>query len=72
MDYTNRLLALWDEMYTKVYYLIGKYGAQRVRKYANEVIEVLTLTNGYKVTFTGTADDVANAVDSLVAHFKEK
>lgn len=61
--YREKLNALWAEMRHTVKYFIRDAGLGWVANNCSEVIEV---GRDGRVSFSGTADDVAMAVDELV------
>ena len=61
--YRAKLDALWTQMRHTVKYLIRDAGLGWVANNSSEVIEV---GRDGRVSFSGTADDVAMAVDELV------
>lgn len=67
--YREKLNALWAEMCHTVEYLIRSEGLEWVADNCSEVIEV---GHGKGVRFSGTADDVAMAVDELVLKAQRK
>lgn len=67
--YREKLNALWAEMCHTVEYLIRSEGLEWVADNCSEVIEV---GHGSGIRFSGTADDVAAAVDDLVLKAQRK
>lgn len=62
--YRAKLDALWSQMRHTVEYVIRSQGLEWVADNCSEVIDVSEPKIG--VVFSGTADDVATAVDDLV------
>jgi len=67
--YREKLNALWAEMCHTVEYLIRSEGLEWVADNCSEVIEV---DHGSGIRFSGTADDIAAAVDDLVLKAQRK
>ena len=67
--YRAKLDALWTQMRHTVEYLIRSEGLDWVLDNCSEVIEV---GHDSGVHFSGTADDIAMAVDSLVLKAQRK
>lgn len=68
--YREKLDKLWTQMSHTVEYLIHSNGLEWVANNCSEVIDVSEPEIG--VAFSGTADDVAMAVDALVLKAQRK